>query len=66
MDVVKTIAIFGTLLIHASAMGGFSWPVGTVNWTLNLAWSSVLRCAVPLFFMCSGALLLPLPRGRSV
>lgn len=66
MDVVKTIAIFGTLLIHASAMGGFSWPVGTVNWTLNLAWSSVLRCAVPLFFMCSGALLLPPEKEVSI
>ena len=59
IDIVKTTAIFGTLMIHASAMGGFAWPIGSANWVINLVWSSLLRCAVPLFFMCSGALLLP-------
>ena len=59
VDAAKTAAIFGTLLIHASAMGGFAWAVGSANWVCNLAWSSVLRCAVPVFFLCSGALLLP-------
>lgn len=59
VDAAKTAAIFGTLLIHASAMGGFAWPVGSINWVCNLMWSSVLRCAVPVFFLCSGALLLP-------
>ncbi len=59
VDAAKTAAIFGTLLIHASAMGGFAWEIGSFNWVCNLAWSSVLRCAVPVFFLCSGALLLP-------
>lgn len=59
VDAAKTAAICGTLLIHASAMGGFAWPVGSANWVCNLVWSSVLRCAVPVFFLCSGALLLP-------
>lgn len=59
VDAAKTAAILGTLLIHASASGGFAWPLGSLNWNVNLIWSSLLRCAVPVFFLCSGALLLP-------
>lgn len=58
VDAAKTFAIFGTLLIHASAVGGFSWETGSVHWLCALLWGSVLRCAVPVFFLCSGALLL--------
>lgn len=58
VDVAKTIAIFGTLLIHASAAGGFSGPVGSFDWTSALFWNVLVRCAVPVFFLCSGALLL--------
>ncbi len=59
VDAAKTAAICGTLLIHASAAGGFAWPLGSANWFFALAWNSVLRCAVPVFFLTSGALLLP-------
>lgn len=59
VDAAKTFAIFGTLMIHASAAGGFSGAVGGFDWTSALFWNSLLRCAVPLFFLCSGALLLP-------
>ena len=59
VDAAKTAAIWGTLLIHTSAVGGFAWPLGSLAWVSNLFWSSVLRCAVPVFFLCSGALLLP-------
>lgn len=58
VDAAKTAAIFGTILIHASAMGGFAWETGSANWVWVLFWGSVLRCAVPVFFLCSGALLL--------
>lgn len=58
VDAAKTAAIFGTILIHASAMGGFAWETGSTNWVWALFWGSVLRCAVPVFFLCSGALLL--------
>lgn len=59
VDAAKTAAIFGTILIHASANGGFGEAVGSFGWTASLFWGSVLRCAVPVFFLCSGALLLP-------
>lgn len=59
VDAAKTVAIFGTLLIHASAAGGFVGGVGSFQWTANLFWNTLVRCAVPVFFLCSGALLLP-------
>ena len=59
VDGAKTVAIFGTLLIHASAAGGFSGTVGSFDWVSALGWNSLVRCAVPLFLLCSGALLLP-------
>lgn len=58
VDAAKTAAIFGTLLIHASAAGGFVGGVGSFQWTANLFWNTLIRCAVPVFFLCSGALLL--------
>lgn len=59
VDAAKTVAIFGTLLIHASAAGGFAGAVGSFSWLSNLFWNVLVRCAVPVFFLCSGALLLP-------
>ena len=59
VDAAKTVAIFGTLLIHTSASGGFAGEVGGFGWTSALFWNSLIRCAVPLFLLCSGALLLP-------
>ena len=59
IDAAKSVAIFGTLLIHTSASGGFAGEVGGFGWTSALFWNSLIRCAVPLFLLCSGALLLP-------
>ena len=59
VDAAKTAAIFGTLLIHASAAGGFAGAPGSFGGTAALFWNCLLRSAVPVFFLCSGALLLP-------
>jgi surface polysaccharide O-acyltransferase-like enzyme len=59
VDLAKTIAIFGVLLIHSFAVGGYHGTLGSAAWNLGLLWGTVLRCAVPVFFLCSGALLLP-------
>lgn len=66
VDAAKTFAIFGVLLIHASAAGGFRGAVGSAPWCAALFWGSVLRCAVPVFLLCSGALLLPPEKEISV
>ena len=55
VDAAKTAAIFGTLLIHASAAGGFAGAPGSFGWTSALFWNCLLRSAVPVFFLCSGA-----------
>ena len=58
VDAAKTVAIIGTLMIHASAAGGFAGAVGSFGWTSALFWNCLIRCAVPLFLLCSGALML--------
>lgn len=47
VDAAKTAAIFGTLLIHASAAGGFAGAPGSFGWTSALFWNCLLRSAVP-------------------
>ena len=57
IDLIKALAITGVVLIHVSA-GGFSGSVGSGGWLSALFWGTVSRASVPLFFLCSGALLL--------
>lgn len=57
IDLIKVIAIIGVVTIH-TCIGGYSYPIGSWNWSTSLFWGSITRASVPLFFMCSGALLL--------
>lgn len=57
LDIVRTVAAVSVLLIHCSAHG-FVGNVGSAEWLGALLWASISRAGVPLFFMCSGALLL--------
>ena len=58
IDLVKVVAILGVLMIHISA-GGLQTPGGiTGNWFGALFWGSISRASVPLFFLCSGAMML--------
>ena len=57
IDILKVIAIIGVLIIH-SCSGGYSYGVGTFNWSSAVFWGSLARASVPIFLMCSGALLL--------
>lgn len=57
LDVVRTAAILMVLTIHVCSPS-ISAQVGTSNWWQSLLWASLARPAVPLFFMCSGALML--------
>lgn len=56
IDFLKTIAIFGVLVIHVSAgrLGGGI----CADWLGGLFWAAASRASVPLFLLCSGALLL--------
>lgn len=57
LDVVRAAAIVFVLLIHTAA-GGLLGQPGTFEWWSALLLSAPARPAVPLFFMCSGALML--------
>ena len=57
IDAVKAFAIFGVLVQHTSYYGTLA-PVRSFGWIAATFWGSVFRASVPLFFMCSGALLL--------
>lgn len=58
VDVCKTLAILCVLLIHTSGDVLTACAPGSKNFLEALGWSAPARCAVPLFLLCSGALLL--------
>lgn len=57
LDAVRALAIVMVLVIHSASSGLLATP-GTVNWWGALFWGGLARPAVPLFFVCSGALML--------
>ena len=57
IDLLQTLAIFGVLTIHTCTLG-YQHPVGSFSWLSTVFWGSVVRASVPIFLMCSGALLL--------
>ena len=66
VDLAKTVAIVCVVLIHVSS-GPLLWESpDTARWMQSLFWGSASRFAVPLFFLCSGALLLDENRELTV
>lgn len=57
IDLVKTIAIIGVIVIHTSS-SAVMLSAGTFSWNAAMIFRSVFGASVPLFLMCSGALLL--------
>lgn len=57
VDFLKSFAIVGVLFIHAST-SSYYLPLGSSGWLWGLFWGSISRASVPIFFLCSGALLL--------
>lgn len=55
---VRALAICMVVLIHASGPAFSAFAPGQGGWWWALLWSGPARMAVPLFFMCSGALFL--------
>lgn len=60
VDTLRAFAVVGVVLVHASG-GGLSVPgtVGAMEWWAPNLGNAAGRCAVPVFLMLSGALLLP-------
>ena len=65
IDLVKTVAILCVLFIHAGSVF-YAFPVGSSAWNTLLVYGSAVRAGVPLFLMCSGALLLDPAKKLSV
>lgn len=57
VDLLKTLAVISVVIIHVASSGCFL-PAGSADWIMSLFWGSLTRFAVPVFFMCSGCLLL--------
>ena len=55
LDLIKTVAIIGVVLAHVCSQGFYTTGF---NFVATTFWSALLRMAVPLFLMCSGAVLL--------
>jgi len=63
IDKLKVVAIFGVIIIHVCA---YNYNIASFNWTASVFWGSIVRASVPIFFMCSGALLLRPGKAFSV
>ena len=57
IDLTKALAICAVLLIHCSANRFAMFDVGSNRWLATTLWGTVSRWAVPVFLMCSGALM---------
>ncbi|NLO48235.1 MAG: acyltransferase family protein [Clostridiales bacterium] len=58
IDVLKVVSILGIITIHSNVPGLFNSPIGSFSWLTSAFLGSMVRFSVPVFFMCSGALLL--------
>lgn len=56
-DFVRASAILMVIMIHV-ASPAIQASIGSANWWGAMVWGMLARPAVPLFFMCSGALML--------
>ena len=57
IDLLRILACLMVVFIHVSAFGMLS-GVGSFNWHIGNIYDSLVRSAVPLFVMISGAFLL--------
>ena len=57
IDFIKTMAIIFVIGIHVLANALYDYQIGSKSFLLTAFYRSVVASAVPLFFMCSGALL---------
>lgn len=57
IDFVKTMAIIFVIGIHVLANALYDYQIGSKSFLLTAFYRSIVASAVPLFFMCSGALL---------
>lgn len=57
IDLTKCMATCAVLMIHCSANRYQLFTVGSLDWLTVLFWNGTCKWAVPVFLMCSGALM---------
>ena len=62
IDLARCVAILAVLMIHTASVAVTAYAPGSGGWFGTMFWGSLVRFAVPVFFMCSGAVFL----GRDV
>ena len=65
-DIMKIIACVGVIIIHVSSQGVSEYELGAFGWLSSTFWDSIARFAVPVFFMCTGMLMLDPARDLPV
>ncbi len=65
IDLIKTFAIVGVVMIHTCSAGYYSETL-SFDWISTLVIRSLVSASVPLFFMASGALLLSPKKNISI
>ena len=58
LDSLKIIAAFAVVVTHIASIGWQALPVSDDQWFVTSVWEIASRFCVPIFFMCSGAVLL--------
>lgn len=58
VDFAKALCALFVIVIHSCYNGYYQNATGSFEWLSTLFWGSVTRGAVPIFLMCSGAILL--------
>lgn len=57
IDLLKTVAIFGVIVIHCFSLSIDFWKIPSAASYLNYFFRTVLALCVPVFFICNGYLL---------
>lgn len=66
LEFLRTISIFGVIVIHACADQWYSLDVRSTNWFIFVLYEGLVRWSVPIFLMISGILFLDPAKSISV
>ncbi|MDO4749435.1 MAG: acyltransferase family protein [Eubacteriales bacterium] len=66
LDILKCICCVGVIIIHTASLGFSTYIVRCFNWMSSAAWSCMFRFCVPVFLMCTGAVLLDPQKEMSI
>lgn len=65
-DIMKLIACVGVIIVHVSSQGVSEYALSSFGWFSSTFWDSIARFAVPVFFLCTGMLMLDPGKDLSV